>query len=758
MKNLLVVESPGKVSKLKSILGNDWIVLASCGHVRELAKDTPDSLGFVLLGDRVETHYVMRDARSKENIAKIRTAALQANAIVLATDEDREGESISWHLKEVLGLKNPQRATFTEITKPAVLKAIAQPRPLDENLVAAARCRDCLDKLVGYQVSPLVWQLDNGSVSAGRVQSAALHLLCEREREIERFVKEDYWQVVVEYAEGFKAFYAGSTQSTQPDTDSSWGESDDAAEREDESDVTQGARVSTQQLALQLVSIAQTHPHQVVEVKGRTDTKKPPAPFTTSSLQQAAGVRLGQSPEQVMKVAQHLYEQGLITYMRTDSVALSSEFCAAARSWLLQNDPDNVRKSALQFRNKDKAQEAHEAIRPTHAEHAPDSVDLTGSELALYDLIWRRAIASQCADAVLQKTTILTKSGSVNWLVRGQVLVSPGYTVYWNDISADSQLPSLKDGQQLTLKAATSEKKQTTAPPRYSQPRLVQLLEKVGVGRPSTYAPTIAVLKNREYVYLKGKRLQPTQRGMEVDEFLMVALPDLIRADFTAQMEQTLDSIAQGQENWERWLNQWNSSYFTKALAKAQSVVQKINPNTQQLRKSAQTATTDIHCPNCDKVMLKIFHHSPKMHGDHFLKCDARSGGCGAAMFLNESGEYALAESIGGRQSRTKNSRQLTKASKSERPANSRTPSSTRPQKGASEATSSDGSSTATLTSHACPVCGNPLEQYDYQKDGLAKSMLRCSSQDNRRGQCKDVAFFKTRTGNWWSPQLGELA
>jgi DNA topoisomerase-1 len=757
MKNLLIVESPGKIKKLKSILGNDWIVLASCGHIRELAKDTPDSLGFVLLGDRIETHYIIRDARSEENIAKIRTAALQASTVILATDEDREGESISWHLKEVLGLKNPRRATFTEITKPAVLRAIAQPRQLDENLVAAARCRDCLDKLVGYRVSPLVWQLNNGSVSAGRVQSAALHLLCEREREIERFVPQDYWLVFVEYVEGFKAFYAGSDKSVQPDVDESSGGSDDAADEEDEGDVTPGTRVSTQEQAFRLVNIAQTHPHQVVEVKGRTDAKKPPTPFTTSALQQAAGVRLGQSPEQVMRVAQHLYEQGLITYMRTDSVVLSSEFCSAAGEWLLHNDPDNIRKSALQFKNKEKAQEAHEAIRPTHVEQTPNSVDLTGQELALYDLIWRRAIASQCADAVLQKTTILTKSGSVSWLVRGQVLVSPGYTVYWNDISADSQLPSLSEGQRLTLKAATSQKKQTTSPPRYTQPRLVQLLEKVGIGRPSTYAPTIAVLKSREYVSLKGKRLQPTRKGTEVDEFLLNALPELLQADFTAQMEQTLDSIAQGKENWEYWLNQWNASYFVSALAKAQSIVNKINPTGQPSKKSVETVTTDIHCPNCDRVMLKIFYHSPKMHGDHFLKCDAHSGGCGAAMFLDESEEYVLAELVDGRQSRTKNSRQLTKASHSKPSSRTLSPMPMRSQKEASEAASSSGSSTATQTSHACPVCGNPLEQYSYHKDGQAKSMLRCAVKGNRGGKCKDVAFFKTQTGNWWSPQLGEL-
>ncbi len=745
MKNLLIVESPGKVAKIKSFLGSDWTVLASCGHIRELAKDTPDSLGFILAGDRVETHYIFRDGRSQETVSRIRAAAKHAGTIILATDEDREGESISWHLADVLGLKSPQRATFTEITKPAVLKAVSNPRSLDRNLVAAARCRDCLDKLVGYQISPLVWQLDNGSTSAGRVQSATLHLICVREQQIQSFVPQDYWSVYVIYAEGFKAFYVGDERSAAEEP---VGESDDAGE-EDKNKSAQGTRVTSQEQAEKLVKVAQNNSHRILKIEGKTDLKKPPAPFTTSALQQAAGVRLGLSPEVTMKVAQTLYEGGHITYMRTDSVALSPEFKSAVRDYLGKSDPDNVPEQASAFKNKDSAQEAHEAIRPTHVETLPDSAGaLAGKEVALYDLIWRRAVASQCKPAALQKTIIVTESDGLKWTARGQVVTTAGYTKYWNDISADSQLPSLQGGQTLTLKSASADKKETVPPSRYSEPKLVQLMEREGIGRPSTYAATLAVLKNREYVSLKGKQLQPTKRGIEVDRFLAEALPDLIRADFTAKVEGTLDAIAQGSESWEKWLNEWNQSYLVPALEKAQIVVRRINPNYKP-KKAVQAVVTEIVCPTCGKQMSKVAHQVK--NADHFLKCDNRNGGCGAAMFLNESGEYVLAapqinKSSGGNENDRKTSSAPTSGKSKPKGG-----------KGGGKPASQSAPSAIATTEHNCPVCQSSLERYNYSRDGKNKAMLRCSKQENRRDSCKDVAFFQQNQNGWWSPKFGEL-
>jgi DNA topoisomerase I len=707
-KRLLVVESPGKVKKLSEILGSEWIVRASCGHIRELSDQGEDSLGFSMDGGNVRCNYVPRDQRSKETIQQLKTVAKQVSEVILATDPDREGETIAWHLKEVLGLRDAKRVVYTEITASAVRSAIAHPRKLDLNLVGAGLCRDCLDKLVGYKGSPLVWALNNGAKSVGRVQSATLHLICQREREIQSFVPQDYWSVWVDYAEGFRAFYQGMANAPKEAKQESEVH-DDAAVNTQE--VPESTRVLSEAEATRLVEEAKKHPHQVVQYEGKLTNHQPPPPFITSSLQQAAGSRLRFPPEKTMQVAQKLYEAGLITYMRTDSVMLSPEFCESARKWLTENDPENVPQRTARHRSSKTAQEAHEAIRPTDVfrPSAQLRLELPADEFNLYVLIWKRAIASQCRPAQLRKTKVVTQSGEIFWQARGQVVEFLGYARYWPNLGKNTLLPALQQGQALTLENAGHEKKQTQPPPRYSEPKLVQLMERKGIGRPSTYSPTIATLKKRNYIQLTKESIQPTTLGLEVDVFLQKALPDLLEAEFTATMENALDAIASGKQPWQQYLTSWNQNYFAPALAKAKTVVITAEKGSKTAavsdRKFDKSRT---RCPECNNFLAKI--PSSKLKKKYFLKC--QSGCENVVLFWNEFQKTWAAP--GGKE--TKSEKSPTK-----------------------------------ISSYLCPECQKFLEEYSYTKDGQRKTMLRC--QDKKH---KDVAYFHTQKG-WWSPKYGDL-
>ena len=727
MVNLLLIESPGKSKKLSQILGSGWIVKASMGHVRELADDGEDSLGFDLLDRRIECRYEPRGARGKQVLSDLRQAVKQADAVYIATDPDREGETIGWHLQQELRLKNPHRVVYSEITPQAVRAAIAHPRSLNQSLIAAGRARDCLDKLVGYKGSKhVVWRLNIGAKSMGRVQSATLHLLCTREKEIQAFKSQDYWSVWVEYREGFKAFYRAKLNANAGSDPAATGEVvDDATEGKEsqESD-----KVTSQAEADRLVEIARSNPHQVVTIEGKVAHQSPPPPFITSSLQQAAGAKLRFSPDKTMKVAQSLYEAGHITYMRTDSVTLAEPFCVAVRQYLQQHDPTNVPNQTTRHRAVKGAQEAHEAIRPTDVNRSPAQLQASADETKLYELIWNRAVASQCCPARLRKTRVVTKSGSVQWEAKGQVVEFAGYTRYWNNLSADTQLPVLQQGQPLTLKQADSEKKQTQPPPRYTEPKLVQLMERQGIGRPSTYAPTIKTLKEREYVQVDKGKLQPTALGMELDRNLEKLLPELIQPEFTAQMESALDAIAQGKQDWQGYLTDWHRTYFAPALEKAgqllksnaiqggNTVARSAKPTAtgtpSSTQSKSQATVTKTACPKCGEAMSKVPSKSKKLKANHFLKCGA--AGCGAVMFWNPQGK------------------------RYEVPYAQRIP------------------DPAAFTNTPCPVCGALLERYRYTKEGKEKVMLRCSLLEHRRGKCKEVAYFEGREG-FWSPKFGTL-
>lgn len=711
MPKLLIVESPGKIKKLKSILGAGWEVKASIGHIRQLANDGEGSLGFDLAEGQIHCRYIPRDDRAQQTIAGLKVAAKNASEVILASDPDREGEMIAWHLAQVLGLKQPKRVVYQEITEAAVRAAIAKPRLLNENLVAAGRCRDCLDKLVGYRGSPLVWRLNNGAKSVGRVQSATLHLACQREQEIQAFTPQDYWSVFVDYCldsgERFRAFFHGSLQA-DPEEEAG----DDAGPQEK---VAESTRVLSREAAERLVETAQAHPHHVLSVEGKVSAKKPPAPFTTSSLQQAAGSRLKFSPEKTMQVAQKLYEAGLITYMRTDSVQLSPEFCTAARQWLEARDPENVPDKVAKQRSAKQAQEAHEAIRPTDIFKASAELkqQLPDDEFRLYVLIWMRAIASQCKSAQIRKTRVVIQSGGVQWQAKGQVVEFAGYAKYWKDLSSDTELPLLRKDQPLMLENAGHEQKQTQPPPRYSEPKLVQLMERRGIGRPSTYAPTIATLKQRGYVQLLKDKLQPTEMGLQVDAFLSQALPELLEATFTAQMESVLDAIAEGKQEWQHYLLSWNQDYFEPALAKA---IKDLPPQVWSTGQGRSLEKSRTKCPSCAQPLSKV--PSKKVKKGYFLKCEQ---GCQSG----DEKDLVLFWSDRAKQW------QMPQARSEQQPK---------------------------TTAYPCPVCQKPLEQYGYLKDGEQKQLLRCSDAKARGDRKHNDAVFYQSQGHWWSPKYGQLA
>lgn len=574
---LLIVESPGKIKTLRKILGPDWILEASVGHTTELAHDGEKNLGFEIADDKVTTRYVPRAPRGYQVLSKLRAAAKQADQVYLAMDPDREGEAIAWHLVEQLRLKKFVRVAYTQITESAVKAAIQSPRSLDYPLIHAQRARQCLDKLVGFEVSPLLWNTTGGK-SAGRVQSATLHLVCERERERLNFVPQDYWTLHAHYAEGFVAQYEPPKLivTTSSAITSAAASTNAASPVLEEADF---ARVTSKEEAERIEKIARTFPHVVRKIEDREEKRLPPPPLITSSLQQMASFRLKMSPQKTMKVAQELYEgvggAGLITYMRTDAVTLSPEFIKEAREWLAEEAPECLPAQAPTFRTRADSQGAHEAIRPTSAFSTPEKLrhKLNGDQFALYRLIWERAIASQCKPARLAKSLVETNAGETTWIARGSRVVEPGYLRFWKNIEDDRELPLLQKGQTLGVKEIKVEKKTTQPPSRYSEAKLVQLMEKLGIGRPSTYASTVTTLKDREYIYLEKDVLAPTSLGMSTDQVLMKAIPDLVDVAFTAQMETSLDQIADAKIGWEKFLNDWNKEYFREAMRKAKDLI-----------------------------------------------------------------------------------------------------------------------------------------------------------------------------------------
>ncbi len=559
--NVVVVESPAKAKTINKYLGSDYTVLASYGHVRDL----PPKDGSVRPDESFAMSWQLAE-RGAQRVADIAKAMKTADNLILATDPDREGEAISWHVLEllkergVLKGKTVQRVVFHEITKNAVLDAIAHPRDLDKPLIDAYLARRALDYLVGFTLSPVLWRKLPGSRSAGRVQSVALRLICERESEIEIFRPREYWTVEAEFRtpEGgrFTAFL------THLD-----GEKLDKFSLADEAAARRAAdRIASLDFAVKSVERKQAR-------------RNPWPPFTTSTLQQESSRKLGFSARQTMQLAQRLYEAGHISYMRTDSVALSNDAVAQARS-LISKDygPPYLPESPRLYKSNAKnAQEAHEAIRPTDLSRQPKDVahEVEKDQLRLYELIWRRTMASQMASAVLDQVAVDVAANGTVLRANGSVITFDGFLKLYREdrddvAEGDDQdsriLPPVKEGDKLARETVLPEQHFTQPPPRYTEASLVKKLEELGIGRPSTYASIISVLQDRNYVQLDKKRFIPEDRGRVVTTFLSEFFHDYVEYDFTAQLEDQLDQISDGKIDWKKVLGDfWQA--FSKAVA-----------------------------------------------------------------------------------------------------------------------------------------------------------------------------------------------
>ena len=544
-KNLVIVESPAKAKTIGKYLGPDYVVKASMGHLRDLPKST---LGVDVEGDFTPNY---RPIKGKEDIIKdLKTTADKSKTVYLATDPDREGEAISWHLQHLLDLPDDKarRVTFNEITKKVVQESIQHPRAIDQDLVDAQQARRVLDRIVGYQLSPLLWKKVRRGLSAGRVQSVAVRMVDDREKEIQAFEAQEYWTLDADLTDEathktFEAHYYGKDgKKVEP---------------------ASGEQVDG------IIADIGDKSFTVTNIK-RTDKQRSPSlPFTTSTLQQEASRKLNMTPRRTMAIAQQLYEGvditgegtvGLITYMRTDSLRISEEAIAAAKTFILgRYGQSYYPKTARHYKAKAGAQDAHEAIRPSNVNLTPEQIkgDLTGEQYRLYRLIWSRFLASQMANAVYDSVSAQIMAGGHEFHASASNLKFSGYTAVYEESRDDDSkeekegtLPPLVEGQGLTLEAYTPLQHFTQPPARYTDATLIRAMEQNGIGRPSTYAPTVSTILDREYVIKDGKYLRPTPLGEVVTGLMEERFPDIVDMKFTARMEEKLDTVEEGKTAW----------------------------------------------------------------------------------------------------------------------------------------------------------------------------------------------------------------
>ncbi len=563
-KHLVIVESPAKAKTIERYLGKDYVVKASMGHLRDLPKS---KLGVDIENDFEPVYQPIRD--KSELIRELKKDAEKSDVVYLATDPDREGEAISWHLKALLGLGDDKakRVTFNEITKKVVTESIRQPRAIDQNLVDAQQARRILDRIVGYQLSPLLWKKIRRGLSAGRVQSVATRMVNDREKEIRAFTPEEYWTLDAKLFDAaakkeFLAHYYGKN-----------------GKKEEPS--------SAQQVDAIMAEIR----NAVFSVKSikRTDKQRSPSPpFTTSTLQQEASRKLNMTPRRTMAIAQQLYEGvdvsgegtvGLITYMRTDSLRLSEEALGAARTFILgRYGKDYYPAATRRFKTKEGAQDAHEAIRPSNVELTPERIkhDLTGEQYRLYRLIWSRFLACQMANAVYDSVSVEIAAKEHEFHASASSLKFAGYTAVYEESRDDEKeekldlLPPLNEGQEVQLREFEPQQHFTQPPARYTDATLIRAMEQNGIGRPSTYAPTVSTILDREYVVKEGKYLRPTPLGEVVTGLMEDKFPDIVDTKFTARMEKTLDAVEEGKTPWKTVLHDFYGG-FDASLKKAES-------------------------------------------------------------------------------------------------------------------------------------------------------------------------------------------
>ena len=578
---LVIVESPTKAKTISQILGKGYVVEASYGHLRDLPKA---KLG-VDTEHNFAPDYIIPTA-SRKTVTKLKNLYEQHPDLILATDEDREGEAIGWHITQALGIDplRVPRIAFHEITREAVKEAIEHPRQIDFNLVDAQQARRILDRLVGYKLSPLLWKKIFRGLSAGRVQSVAVRLIVEREREIQKFIPEEYWKIKVDYQAKQGKFTAElATMAGQP------------------------VVVNDQATADQIVSELKANSAQIIKLATADRSRNPLEPLTTSTLQQQAGTRFGFSVKKTMLLAQQLYEgvalgdsghAGLITYMRTDSVHIAPRVISEIRSWVDQKyGPQYVPAKPHAYKSKNKtAQEAHEAIRSTLPSRTPEELSpfLSPDQAKLYRLVWERTVASQMAPAILSQTDVTVASTDKTLTAQGVQIKFPGFfAVLSKSPVSESTLPALAQDELLTAEEVIPEQKFTEPPERYTEPALVKTLEKLGIGRPSTYAPTLSTITTRGYVKKEKRDLIPQETGFLVNDFLVQHFPNIVDTKFTAHMEDSLDEVAEGKKKWQTVISEFYQP-FAATLAEKEATLDRQNKG----------EATDEICEKCGGAMV----------------------------------------------------------------------------------------------------------------------------------------------------------
>ena len=589
-KNLVIVESPAKARTIEKYLGKDYKVIASMGHLRDLPKST---LGIDIENNFEPKYIPVKD--HKDVIDELKKQSKNAKMVYLATDPDREGEAISWHLKELLKLSDDKarRVTFNEITKKVVQESIENPRDIDIDLVDAQQARRLLDRLVGYKLSPLLWKKIKRGLSAGRVQSVATRIVCDREEEIENFVREEYWllDAMLDCGEKDTSFTARFH-----------GRGDKKMELHTEDEVNK------------IIKATEDKPFKIQSVKRGEKHRSPSPPFITSTLQQEASRRLGMTPRRTMSIAQQLYEGvdiegygtvGLITYMRTDSLRLSDVALMAAKSFIIDHyGKDYYHGSFRVYKTKSGAQDAHEAIRPTNIELTPEIVrkDLTPEQYRLYRLIWGRFTACQMANSVYDNVVVDVASNGYIFRANYSELKFPGYTAVYEESKDEesdelrSKLPELNAGETVYLEKMLPEQQFTQPPARYTEATLIRAMEEKGIGRPSTYAPTISTITSHEYVVKDGKYLKPTNLGIVVTDLMKERFPDIVDLKFTNQMESGLDNVESGDMPWKDLLAEFYGG-FSKELEAAEQAL-------EGTRIKVPDELSDEYCDICGKQMV----------------------------------------------------------------------------------------------------------------------------------------------------------
>jgi len=587
-KNLVIVESPAKAKSISKMLGKNYTVIASLGHIRDLPKSR---LGIDIKNDFQPEYITIRGKGSIVN--NLKKEAKKADSIFLATDPDREGEAISWHLASLLDINKdtPCRVEFHEITKETVKSSIKSPRKLDENLYNAQQARRVLDRLVGYKISPILWKKVKKGLSAGRVQSVAVKLICDRENEITEFIPEEYWTIKGHFKKDNSKFEAMLTHQIA---------------NEKESKLT----IKNEEEAKNILKEIKSNENIVFDIKKSKRKRSPYPPYTTSTLQQDASKKLGYTSKKTMMIAQQLYEgidvkgegtTGLITYMRTDSTRIANEAVDAARKYIVQNFGKEFSNGGNTYSKKAKkeTQDAHEGIRPTHLNLWPEKIkdSLTKEQFKLYKLVWDRFIGSQMSDAIYDTISVKIKNGKYIFKSNGSKLNFSGFLKVYTTTDEEQNdiiLPELNVGEKLDLIKIEEKRNFTQPPSRYTEASLIKTMEELGIGRPSTYSPTISTILSRGYVTLEKKTFYPTELGTIVNDILVKYFSEIINEEFTAQLENQLDEIAEGKLNWKDVIREFYFK-FEDALDKAESEIEKIDIKDEE---------SDEICEKCGKKMV----------------------------------------------------------------------------------------------------------------------------------------------------------